>query len=142
MEHLEKLRRMYLEAPINKFHFPETQIEIASGSATIKLTVNSEYHHAAGGIHGAVLFKLLDDACFFAAQSLEKSYFLLTSNFQIQFVRPVASGILKAEGKVRSAGKQLIICESIILNEKGKEIAFGTGNFLKSSTLLSEKLGY
>lgn len=38
--------------------------------------------------------------------------------------------------------ENLFVAESILYNEDGKEIAFGTGNFAKSKIRLSEDIGY
>jgi uncharacterized protein (TIGR00369 family) len=135
MNHFSQLEKMYLNAPLHQF-YDSLQVKISDGSAEITLVVDKKYFHAAGATHGSVLFKLLDDAAFFAAQSLEQEYFLLTSTFNTQFLRPVTSGKIIAKGKVKAASKNLIVAEATISNEQGKEIAFGTGNFLKSGIML------
>ena len=39
--------------------------------------------HAAGAVHGSYYFKVLDDACYFAANSLVSDVFVLTVSFVI-----------------------------------------------------------
>ncbi|NAS31756.1 hotdog fold thioesterase [Flavobacteriaceae bacterium R38] len=142
MEHYKKLERMYLNANFNKEIYESTQIEIGEETATIKLTIVPKYFHALGAIHGSVYFKLLDDAAFFAVNSVVKDVFVLTTNFNINLVRPANSGVITATGKVKFKSKNLFIAESTLLNEEGKEIAFGTGHFAKSKVALSEEIGY
>ena len=72
-EHYTALERMYLSAPINSFYSPE--IWISHGEAEIAIPVKPEFFHAAAAVHGSVYFKLLDDAAFFAANSLIDEHF-------------------------------------------------------------------
>ena len=58
--HFQKLTRMYLGAPINRYFAP--RIEISRGQAVVTLPVREDFHHAASAVHGAVYFKALDDA--------------------------------------------------------------------------------
>jgi uncharacterized protein (TIGR00369 family) len=140
--HFEKLTCLYHSANINQHHFLNSKLVVEFGKTCLETEIGSAWHHGAGSVHGAVLFKMLDDAAFFAAQSVEKEKFILTSHFQIQFNRPVESGLISAFGVLRSVSKNLLVAESRIVNEKGKELAFGTGNFLKSQILLENIAAY
>ncbi|TMM57127.1 PaaI family thioesterase [Maribacter algarum] len=140
--HFKKLERMYLQANVNTMLFDTTTCKIGEGVAEIGLDISEKYFHALGAMHGAVYFKLLDDASFFALSSLVEDFFLVTTSFNLNFIRPVNSGLVKAVGKVKYKSKQVFVAESILYNEEGKEVAFGTGNFAKSKILLSEDIGY
>ena len=141
-EHYRKLERMYLQANVNTQLFESTTIRIAKGEAEIGLRVSEKYYHALGAMHGAVYFKLLDDAAFFAVASEVEEVFVLTTSFNLHFVRPVKEGLLRAEGKVRFTSRQLYIAEASLYNEAGKEVAFGTGHFGKTRIPLSPDIGY
>ncbi len=141
-EHYEKLERMYLQANINTRIFDTTTVKISEGLAQIGLEISDKYFHALGAMHGSVYFKLLDDAAFFAVNSIVEDVFVLTSSFNINLVRPVDKGIISAIGKVKFKSRNLFVAESTLYNQDGKEIAFGTGNFAKSKIALSEKIGY
>ncbi len=140
--HYRKLERMYLNANINSRLYESTQIKIDNASAQIKLTIDEKYFHALGAIHGSVYFKLLDDAAFFAVNSLVEDVFVLTTSFNINLIRPANEGIITAIGTVRFRSKNLWVANSVLTNENGKEIGFGTGNFMKSRVELSEDIGY
>ena len=142
MEHFKKLERMYLNANLNQKIYKTTTVTIGEETAQIQLTVEPKYFHALGAMHGSVYFKLLDDAAFFAVNSIVKDVFVLTTNFNINLIRPVSEGIITAIGKVKFKSKNLYIAESSLLNEKGKEIAFGTGHFVKSKIELTKEIGY
>ena len=133
---------MYLQANVNTKIFDTTECEIKLEEATINLTITDKYFHALGAIHGSVYFKLLDDAAFFAVNSIVEDVFVLTTSFNIHLIRPANQGKITAKGKVKSKSRNLFIGEATLFNEKGKEIAFGTGNFVKSNVKLTEEIGY
>jgi uncharacterized protein (TIGR00369 family) len=139
--HFETLTTMYDSAPINKWFRPRLRIPKA-GSAEIEMPVREDFYHAARAIHGAVYFKALDDATFFAVQSLVADFFVVTSSFQLYFLRPVSQGYLLARGQVVSRSKRLYIAEGVLLDNRGKEVARGTGTFMPSSMQLGPELGY
>ena len=141
-EHFDKLERMYLQANVNTRIFDTTTIQISKGQAEIGLDISEKYFHALGAIHGAVYFKLLDDASFFAVSSVVEDAFVLTTSFHINLIRPVNKGRIKAIGKVKFRSKNLFVAEATLYNEMGTEIAFGTGNFARSHIALTEKIGY
>lgn len=138
--HFVSLENMYLAAPINSIYKP--RIEVSEGQSEIEIDLNENFFHAAGAVHGSVYFKMLDDAAFFAANSLERKVFVLTTSFTIYLTRPVSSGIIRATGKVVSSTKSQFIAESIAYNLEGKEIARGSGVFARGKSLLAEVSGY
>lgn len=140
--HLKKLERMYLSARVNRDHYPSTQIVLGHGKARIDLEADESLHHALGGMHGSVYFKLLDDAAFFAVSSVVTDRFVLTTSFNLNMVRPFKAGRIHAVGKLRFKSKELFTAESILYTENGRELAFGTGNFAKSKMALKDVEGY
>ena len=141
-EHYRNLQRMYLSAPVNRVAYEETSIEISQGKAEISWPISEAYHHGAGGLHGSVYFKLLDDAAFFAVQSEVTSQFILTVSFNIYLLRPVSSGIIRSEGEIRSASKNLYTATAQLFDQKGREIAYGSGSFMPGRMPLEQAWGY
>jgi uncharacterized protein (TIGR00369 family) len=139
--HFENLVAMYDCAPINEWFRPRLKIT-EEGRAEIELAVRQDFYHAGRAIHGAVYFKALDDATFFAVQSLVTDVFVLTASFQLYFLRPVSEGKLFATGRVVSRSKRLYIAEGILLDDRGKEVARGTGSFMPGSLVLAPEMGY
>jgi len=84
----------------------------------------------------------MDDAAYFAVSSVVQEVFIVTSSFQLNLLRPVTGGTLKAVGTLRSRSKQLFVAEATLYNERGKEVAFGTGQFMKTDQLLRSLRGY
>lgn len=139
-QHYRQLESMYHAAPINKIFPPDISIE--KGQSTIVVEMKDDYFHSAGAVHGSVYFKLLDDAAFFAANSLETTYFVLTSSFNTYITRPISTGTMKAVGKVVNSTKSQFIVESIAYDERGKEIARGSGIFVRGKLPLVDAQGY
>ena len=128
------LERMYLSAPINDFFRPAIHIE--EGTAVIRMPVRPDMHHAAHAAHGSVYFKALDDAAFFAVQSLVPDVFVLTSTFQVHLLAPVVEGEMVATGKVVHQSKRLFVAEAT-LQVAGKTVALGNGTFMRSAITLA-----
>ena len=138
-EHFHKLERMYLSAPINDFYLPT--ISISNGHAEIQTAVKPKFFHAAGSLHGSVYFKSLDDAAFFAVNSLVEDFFVLTVSFNIYLTRPVFKGVLVAKGQVVSRSLNYFVAESVLI-ANNKEVARGSGSFLRSRIKLAEVDSY
>ena len=108
---------MYASAPINEYFAPRLQI-VDVGIAELRLTIRPDFHHAAHAAHGAVYFKALDDATFFAANSLVEDVFVLTVSFNLYLVRPISEGEVVATGRVVSRPKRLTIAEGMLVDEE------------------------
>ena len=118
------------------------KVTVKKGEAHITLPVRKALFHAAGAMHGALYFLALDNAAFFAANSLVEDVFVLTTSFTTYITRPVSEGVVKSMGRVVNQNRSQFICESILFDSKDKEIARATGIFVRSKIPLSEEIGY
>ena len=139
-EHFSRLERMYLAAPCNEYYRP--RIKVGDGTAEVILPIGPQLFHSAGAAHGAVYFKGIDDAAFFAANSLVEDVFVLTVNLNVYLSRPVTAGELRAVGRVVTRTKSLITAEAILTNDAGAEVGRGTGLFALSRIALGTAQGY
>lgn len=139
-DHFRKLERLYARAPINEFFRPT--LSVTEGEAEVVSEADRRFFHAAGAVHGSVYFKMLDDAAFFAANSLVPDVFVLTASFNTYLMRPVAEGTLTARGRCVSHSRRIILAESVLLDASGREIARGSGSFMKSQIALTADIGY
>ena len=138
--HFMGLQNMYLEAPINEFYRPS--IEVSDSRADIEIEVTGAFFHSFGAVHGSVYFKMLDDAAFFAANSLERKVLVLTTSFTTYLTRPVSSGTLRALGRVVNRNRSQFISEAILYDSEDNEVGRGSGVFVRSKVPLSEARGY
>ncbi|OEK02262.1 hypothetical protein BFP97_12365 [Roseivirga sp. 4D4] len=139
--HYDSLERMFYAAPIQDM-LSGAAMKVEERKAAYSLSISKDYFHAAKALHGAVYFKLLDDAAYFAAASIEPTYFLLTKTYTIHFKRPVEIDELTATGEVISEGNGVIVSRSVITNSAGKVVAEGEGQFVRSKKLLIDQVGY
>lgn len=139
-EHHRRLERMYLAAPVSQEHAPE--IEVDRGRARVVLPVQERFFHAAGALHGSVVFKALDDAAFFAANSLVEDVFVLTVSFEMHLLRPISQGHLTGTARVVHDGQEVLVAEAEAVDDQGRLVARGTGSFLPSHVELTEEIGY
>lgn len=139
-EHWRALERIYLHAPTNGYYRPT--IRVARGESEVHVHIRPDFHHAAGAVHGAVYFKLLDDSAFFAANSLLRDYLVLTANFTTHFIRPVAEGTLLAKGRVVNAGARQFVAESQLFDQSNTLLAHGVGTFVRSKLVLASRVGF
>jgi uncharacterized protein (TIGR00369 family) len=139
--HWRALEGLYASAPINQVFDSRLAIE-SEGRATITFAIEERHFHAAGAAHGTVYFKMLDDAAFYAANTLVTDRFLLTTSFNLHFTRPVRSGVIRAEGRWISGRKRVLVAEARLVDEEGEEIGRGTGTFMRSRIALSGLAGY
>jgi uncharacterized protein (TIGR00369 family) len=138
--HYRALERMYLSAPINEIYHP--RIKVLNERAEIEIQVSRLLFHAADAVHGSVYFKMLDDAAFFAANSIETEFFLLTTSFTTYLIRPISSGRMKSIGRIVSRTRTQTIAEAVVYDDEGKDVGRGSGVFVRSKIPLVSALGY
>ena len=139
--HFRSLESLYRSAPINGQYDSELKI-VGAGRSEIRFRVEETSFHAAGAAHGTIYFKMLDDAAFYAANSLISDRFLLTTAFNLHFTKPMGGGEAMAEGRWISGRRRVLIAEARIVDSEGEECARGTGTFLRSHIALSGLPGY
>lgn len=139
-EHHRKLERMYDGAPVSRWY--GATIAISDGRAEVRIAVRPEFHHAAKAVHGSVYFRALDDAAFFAANSRVRDVLVLTVSYTVHFTRPVASGGLRAVGRLLHGRGRLFLAEAELLDEERQLLGRGSGVFTRSSIPLAPDIGY
>ena len=139
--HWRALESLYASAPVNGMFQSELYIT-GEGQSRIAFTVDEHCHHAAGAAHGTIYFKMLDDAAFYAANTLVTDRFLLTTSFNLHFTKPVRRGEVIAEGRWISGRRRVLVAESRLIDAEGEEIGRGTGTFMRSRITLSGLAGY
>lgn len=139
-DHYRKLERMYLSAPLNDFYRPTIRVDRARSEITVP--VNEHLFHAAGAVHGSAYFKMLDDAAWFAVNSLVTDEFVLTTTFNVYLTRPVSSGLLRSVGQVVNEGRTRWIAEAVVYDSEGRDVGRGSGSFVKSGRTLGPDIGY
>lgn len=139
--HYRSLESLYRSAPVNTRFFSALEIT-GEGRSRIEFEVTEHDYHAAGAAHGTIYFKMLDDAAFYAANTLVTDRFLLTTSFNLHFTKPVRAGQVVAEGRWISGRRRVFVAEARLVDAEGEEIGRGTGTFMRSRIALSSLPGY
>lgn len=139
--HFRALESLYRAAPINRMFHSRLEI-VEAGFARIHFVVDDTHHHAAGAAHGTSYFKMLDDAAFYAANSLVSDRFLLTTAFNLLLTRPIVAGPVVAEGRWISGKRRVLVADARLIDADGEEAARGTGTFMRSRIPLASLPGY
>ncbi|MFX1378523.1 MAG: PaaI family thioesterase [Promethearchaeota archaeon] len=105
--------------------------EIANGRAHFEIEIRKELTQN-GMIHGGVLASLIDSTCACAALSLIlPDGYVTTIDLQVEFLKPVSKGRLKAKAKCLKSGKNIFFCKAKIWNEIGDLISTGSSQLLR-----------
>ncbi|MBM75680.1 MAG: thioesterase [Proteobacteria bacterium] len=139
-EHYRKLEQMYSKAPINQYFAPQLTVE--EGKAELRIAVREDFFHSAGAMHGVIYFKALDDATYFAANSLVMDVFVLTARFEIEFLRPVSQGTIRAVGTVVEDDGHRIKALGELFDDNQKLVGRGEGFFARSKISLESVSDY
>lgn len=139
-EHFRKLERTYHGALCNRYYEPT--LTVSHGASEVTIPVREAFFHTGRAVHGAVYFKALDDAAYFAVSSLVEDVAVLTVSFTVQFMRPASTGELKARGTVLHAAERLLFAESLLTDSDNQVLASGLGTFARSRLALSVDIGY
>jgi uncharacterized protein (TIGR00369 family) len=139
-EHFRGLERAYALAPVTAWY--GARLAVGEGTAEVTIPVRTEFHHAAGAVHGSVYFRALDDAAFFAANSLVPDVLVLTVSFTVHFAAPVTAGELRAVGRALHQGGRLLGAATELRDADGRMLAHGSGIFTRSRIALAELPGY
>lgn len=139
--HHRALESLYAAAPINRL-FASTLSIPEPGVARISFKVTRDHYHAAGAAHGTTYFKMLDDAAFYACNSLITDRFLLTTQFNLLLTRPLSAGPVVAEGRWVNGQRRVFVGDARLITADGEEVARGTGTFMRSRIALASLPGY
>jgi uncharacterized protein (TIGR00369 family) len=103
--------------------------EIEEGRVTFAATPDARVYNPLGTVHGGYVCTLLDSCMGCAVHSTLKAGQGYTSvELKVNFVRPLsaATGEVRAEGRVLSAGRQIATAEGRLVDARGRLLAHGT----------------
>jgi uncharacterized protein (TIGR00369 family) len=124
MATIEKLLRGEVDKPPIAKLIGFELVNAERGRVTIEFEAGPQHWNPMGGLHGGILCDVADAAMGMAfSTTLEEGEAFGTVELKIQFLRPVKTGKLIAEGWVVNGGKTLGYTESEIKDEPGRLIA-------------------
>jgi len=108
-------------------------LEASGGRSRLRLAVGEDIKNLYGTVHGGMLATLVDSACGVALGTrLLEGEALVTLDLRINYLLPVRSGPLTAEGEVVHKGRSTGVAEASIRDEAGRLVARGvTTHFVR-----------
>ena len=105
--------------------------EITVDHAVIGLDLKTFHLQPFGIVHGGVLATLIDTATFWAAfLRIPDQDGLVNVDLKLNYLKPVAKGRLRAEGKCLRPGKTISYAEASVLDENDTLVAHGTSTLM------------
>ncbi|AFE06194.1 hypothetical protein COCOR_05105 [Corallococcus coralloides DSM 2259] len=132
----DALMRILPLAPINKLYQPRDLV-VRKGEASLEMPVLEQFFNGGHMVHGSTYFKGLDEAAWFAANSLADRFALATTSFTTYIVRAVRKGNLQVRARVISATPNLVVVEADMFNDGDVLVARGSGTFQPTQVPIS-----
>jgi uncharacterized protein (TIGR00369 family) len=104
---------------------------VEPGRAQYILDADERHHNPMGTLHGGILCDIADIAMGLAyASTLEEGETFTTLELKINFLRPVKSARLIADGTIVQRGRTVGMTECVVTDEQGRVIAKATSTCL------------
>ena len=101
--------------------------EVEPGRAVFEMEAGPQHASPLGSVHGGVICDLVDGAMGVShASLLDDGETFTTLELKINFLKPVWSGHLRAEGKVIKQGRTIGLVEGRVTDESGSLVAYAT----------------
>jgi uncharacterized protein (TIGR00369 family) len=105
--------------------------KIELDTATIKLNLGKCHLQPFGIVHGGVLATLIDTATFWSVfLRIPEDAGLVNVDLKLNYLRPVTSGQLKAQGIAIKSGKSISYAEAKVFDADGELVAHGTSTLM------------
>ena len=135
---MRKLNDEYLQAlyeSISSSPFPHHMrmrlVFLSWDQARVTLETATCHLQPYGIVHGGVLATLIDTATFWAAFArLPEDVGLVNVDLKLNYLKPVQTGILTAEGFCLRPGKTISYAEARVVDEQGDLVAHGTSTLM------------
>src|SRR5512132_2960426 len=102
-------------------------VSVTPGHAVIAFEATERHANPMGTLHGGVLCDIADAAMGMAyAARLEAGETFPTLELKINFLKPVWTGMLHAEGRVVAGGRTIGLVECDVRDAKGRVVARAT----------------
>jgi len=132
--HFRHLESLYHAAPSNQL--TPAEMVIGDGTAVVTMRVEPNYRQAVGGVHGMLIFKLLDETAFYAANSRVTDVFLTTASMNTHFTSPPHGDVVTATARVLQQGRSTVLVEASVYDADETLVAHATGTFVRTRIAL------
>jgi uncharacterized protein (TIGR00369 family) len=142
-DHIRELTELVNTSPFPA-HMSMRLVSIAFDRAVLELKTAAHHLQAYGILHGGVLATLIDTATFWSVYlRLPEDSGLVNVDLKLNYLKPVADGLLRAEGRTIRSGNTLCYAEAYVMDSDREILAHGTSTLMilpgKGLTLKSTK---
>jgi len=134
----KKLIELFDQAPIKRAYGMKLSYD-QSGGAVFEMPYNPQLDHFQGGIHGAVIAALLDNAGWFTAATYY-DHWVATVEFQARLLEAVAEVDLRSRGWIVKAGRRFAVSGMEVRTRRGLLVAVGSGTFAVTSAPMEARV--
>jgi uncharacterized protein (TIGR00369 family) len=122
-ELLERVKEIANSSP----YYRHVQMQVTGFTqqgCIMNMVVEHQHTNLFGNTHGGAIASLADSACGVSlAVALERDEYAVTQHLDVSYLKPSTKGILHAEGRVLSRGKNSAVLEADVFNESGEKVA-------------------
>jgi acyl-CoA thioesterase len=122
-ELMEAIRELANSSP----YYRHVQMQVTGFTeqgCIMNMTVEQQHMNLFGNTHGGAVASLADSTCGISlAVVLEPNEYAMTQHLDVNYLKPSTKGILRAEGKLISRGRNTAVLEADIFNESGELVA-------------------
>ena len=105
--------------------------KLGIGYAVLDIEIKPEHIQAFGYVHGGVFASVIDTATYWSAFcELEEGVGITTVDLKVNYLAPVQTGKLTAEGRCIRMGKTLGLAEAAMKDAAGRIVARGTSGLI------------
>ena len=129
-EYIRELVETINTSPFPK-HMAMRLVAIELDKAVIELKTSRSHLQAYGIVHGGVLATLIDTATFWSVYlRIPEDAGLVNIDLKLNYLKPVANGLLKAEGRAIRSGNKICYAESEVWSSGRELVAHGTSTLM------------
>jgi uncharacterized protein (TIGR00369 family) len=100
------------------------------GESTAGVTFRDDFQGWTKVVHGGLLATVLDEAMIYAAGA--KGHMCVTGEITVRFIKPASTGVAYVlKGRFLEDKGRIVLAESELLDDRGKEVATATGKLFK-----------
>jgi uncharacterized protein (TIGR00369 family) len=121
--HLSRIKEIVNKSPYYK-HINMELVEFTDSGCVMKMNVEDFHCNIYDTAHGGAVASLADSACGLAlATSIDSDEVIVTQNLNINYLLPVAKGMLTAKGNIVRRGRNSAVLEADIFDESRRKVA-------------------
>ena len=120
---LEKIREIANSSPFYR-HVQMEVTEFTEHGCVMTMLSETQHTNLYGNTHGGAIASIADSTCGISlAKVLKPDEYAMTQHLAVSYLRPAPRGLLRAEGRLISRGRNSAVLEADVFNEAGEIVA-------------------